>query len=149
MKDKTLIIAVFLLIIIAGAVLINQNSKEPAGRVCFESYCFDVELAITSYEHGHGLMFREYLDSDRGMLFIFKEEGAHSFWMKNTLIPLDIIWINSNKEVVFINENTPPCEKDPCPAVSSGIDAKYVLEISGGMTKKIGLTPGNKIDFDI
>ena len=63
----------------------------------------------------NGLMFRENMDSDRGMLFIFEKEGEYPFWMKNTLIPLDIIWINKDKEVVFISENAQPCEEGkPC-----------------------------------
>ena len=67
--------------------------------------------------------------------------------MKNTLIPLDIIWINANNEVVFISENTIPCEKDFCPSIEPVREAKYVLEINGGLVEKIGLKIGDKLEF--
>ncbi len=91
-------------------------------------------------------MFREKLDLDKGMLFIFEEEGEYSFWMKNTLIPLDIIWINKAKEVVFISGNTQPCQEEySCSSINPGKNAKYVLEINAGIAEKIGLKVGDKI----
>ena len=146
--EINLILAFSLAIIIAGAMLINKNVRKTT-QACFEDYCFDVELAIKPNEQKRGLMFREQLDPDKGMLFIFKEEKEHSFWMKNTLIPLDIIWINSNKEVIVISENTLPCKDDFCPIILPIEKSKYVLEINGGMAKKINLVAGDKIDFDI
>lgn len=137
----------FLLIIslILIAVSIN-NEKQEQSQVCFKNYCFDVELAKTAEEMNNGLMFREGLNSNRGMLFIFEKEGEYPFWMKNTLIPLDIIWINKGKEVVFISENTQPCEEGkPCLSVNPDKDAEYVLEVNGGTAKKIGLKVGDKI----
>lgn len=147
MKSKFFLIVVslsFLLLILAQVLLQNHRSKK-RNRVCFRNHCFDVELAITPKERSIGLMFREKLNSKMGMLFVFEEEGKHSFWMKNTLIPLDIIWINENKEIVFISENTQPCEKSSCPIIKSTENAKYVLEINGGISKKIGLVVGDKI----
>ena len=146
--EINLIVAFSLAIIIVGAMLINQNVRKTT-QACFENYCFDVELAIKPNEQKRGLMFREQLDPDKGMLFIFKEEKEHSFWMKNTLIPLDIIWINSSKEVVFISGNILPCEEDPCPIIEPKKKSKYVLEINGNMARKINLVVGDKIDFDI
>ena len=94
-------------------------------------------------------MFRENLEQDKGMLFIFQEEGEYSFWMKNTLIPLDIIWINQNKEVVFIKKNFEPCTQEVCPSVKPDKKAKYVLELNVGTVEQIGLKIGDKIIFDI
>jgi len=94
-------------------------------------------------------MFREKLDSNKGMLFIFDREGEYPFWMKNTLIPLDIIWINEKKEVVFISENTQPCEKDPCLSVNPGKNAEYILEVNGGAAQKIGLNMGDTLNFKL
>ena len=127
----------------AGRLTERQN------RVCSKSNCFDVELAVTPGKIARGLMFREYLDSDKGMLFVFKEEGNYPFWMKNTLIPLDIIWINGDKEVVYISENATPCKEDFCPQINPSKDAKYVLEVNGVISKKIGLKIGDKIILDI
>ena len=92
-------------------------------------------------------MFREELDSNEGMLFIFNDEAAYSFWMKNTLIPLDIIWLNRGKEVVFISKNVQLCENDSCPLISSNKKALYVLELNAGMADKIGLNVGDKMRF--
>ena len=151
MRKKLFLIIIFIFIftiIIGGAVLLDQNIRKTT-RVCFRDHCFDVELAVKPSEQRSGLMFREGLDLDKGILFIFKEEKEHSFWMKNTLIPLDIIWINSNKEIIFISENTLPCKEDSCPIILPIEKAKYVLEINGGMAKQINLILGDKIDFDI
>ena len=135
------IIGVVAIFIIAMVFLLTEKTNQ----VCFKNHCFNVELAIEIDEQVRGLMFREHLDSDKGMLFIFKEELKHSFWMKNVLIPLDIIWINENKEVVFISENTQPCGEFICSTIKPIENAKYVLEINGGISKKIGLTIGDRV----
>jgi len=143
---KKFIVAFIISILIVGIVSVIQSKRD---RVCFKDNCFEVELARTREEQAQGLMFRQSLSRDKGMLFIFPGEGIYSFWMKNTLIPLDIIWINENKEVVFISENILPCEKDPCPLFSSDKKSKYVLEINGGVSKEIGLKVGDKVESDI
>jgi len=137
-----------LVIIITGVILINDNTKEQT-KVCFQNHCFDVELAAEPQKLSRGLMFREQLDLDKGMLFIFEKEGEYPFWMKNTLIPLDIIWINENKEVVFISDNTQPCEDSFCPSINPEKNARYVLEINGGISRKINLVVGDKMNFEI
>ena len=147
MKKNILLSVVFLsliLLVIISVKLLNYPIDKQ-NQVCFKSYCFSVELAVTPEEREKGLMFRQNLDSDKGMLFIFKKEGRYGFWMKNTSIPLDIIWINDNKEVVFINENTQPCRENYCPVIEPTKDAKYVLEINGGLSEKIGLTIESKV----
>jgi len=94
-------------------------------------------------------MFRKHLDDDRGMLFIFDEENLYPFWMKNTLIPLDILWINNKKEIIFIYKNAQPCTTEPCPVIDPNKKAKYVLELKGGTSDKIGLALGDKVLFDL
>ena len=149
MNKKTWLITVglflFLLVVVS---LVLQNRPAPKNQACFKNYCFDIELAVTPEEQSRGLMFRESLDHNKGMLFVFDKEGEHPFWMKNTLIPLDIIWINENKEVIFISESTQPCRKDPCHAIGPADKAKYVLEINGGISKEIGLVVGEKINIE-
>lgn len=159
-KPFKLIIIIVISFVLASIILILfQNKDEIAAsiflieeentQVCFKNYCFNVELAIKPEQRRQGLMFRDHLDLDKGMLFVFKDEARYSFWMKNTLIPLDIIWINRNKEIVFISHSTQPCEKDPCPSIIPTQKAKYVLEINQGISKKIDLKVGDKIDFNI
>lgn len=148
MKRNISLIA-FLLIISAIFVSIwavNQNKK--SNQVCFQSHCFNVELAKTDEEKDRGLMFKKSLDPDKGMLFIYEKEGVYPFWMENTLIPLDIIWINQNKEIIFINENSRPCENShTCPSINPYKNARYVLEINGGTAEKIGLKIGDRANF--
>jgi hypothetical protein len=144
--NKKIIFSIIILAVIMGLFFYWRSKGQ--GKVCFKNNCFEVELSITNEEQMLGLMFRKSLDINRGMLFVFKEEGGHSFWMKNTLIPLDIIWINRNKEVVFISVNTQPCKEDPCPSVKPSKKAKYVLEINAGISKEIGLKVGDRLEFN-
>ncbi|MBW2984602.1 DUF192 domain-containing protein [Candidatus Woesearchaeota archaeon] len=132
--DKIILI-IFLILLI--------GCTAPENQVCFEDNCFEVELAITQNEHNKGLMYREHLDKDKGMLFIFEQPDDYGFWMKNTLVPLDIIWIDENREVIFISKDTQPCEEDPCPSVNPGKPAKYVLELNAGTADEIGLAEGD------
>ena len=151
MSKKFLIVLVFLCIyltILMSLAIVKRNEWSE-DRVCFKSYCFEVELARTSLERDQGLMFRDSLAQDKGMLFIFKKEAEYPFWMKNTLIPLDIIWINKDQEVVFIEENARPCFESFCPGINPGKNAKYVLEINGGISRNIGLEVGDKLNLDI
>lgn len=106
---------------------------------------FRVEIADTPEKHALGLMHRRVLKSGYGMLFIFDDEEVRSFWMKNTLIPLDMIFINSGHQVVDLFHAVPPCPGDPCPSYTSAFPARFVLEIAGGTAKKLKLAPGDKI----
>ncbi len=127
-------------------MLTKSNNKKEA-RVCFQDHCFEVELALSAEEKRKGLMFRDQLDLDKGMLFVYKDEKERSFRMKDVLIPLDIIWINGEDEVVFISKNTQPCKESFCQSINPGKNAKYVLEINAGLSKEIGLTVGDRMDF--
>lgn len=111
------------------------------------------EVADSPAELAKGLMFRTKLDKDRGMLFIFPNEGKHPFWMANTKIPLDIIWINSEMEIVYISKSTPPCEEPTktlykCPSYKSIENAKYVLEVNGGWADTNDITKGEIVQFE-
>ncbi len=90
-----------------------------------------VEIAKTDKEHEQGLMFRKNLHDNHGMLFIFETEDRYDFWMKNTVMPLDIIYINSDLKIVDILHAT-PCKKDPCESYIPKEKALYVLETKAG-----------------
>jgi uncharacterized protein len=126
----------------------NNSGNESLSKACFGAECFYVELAVTPEERARGLMFREYLAPDRGMLFIYPDEGVHYFWMKNTLIPLDMVWINGNREVISISKDAQPCQTSQCPSIGPGQKVQYVLELNGGTSDEIGLAIGDKITFD-
>mgnify|MGYP001767292046 CR=1 FL=1 len=141
MKLKWFLIIIFLIILI-GIIIIFFLSP----RVCFKNQCFNVEIAKTPFERELGLMYRKSLDRDKGMLFIYPKTGEYSFWMKNTLIPLDIIWINENQQILYISKNTQPCQKE-CLSISPLADAKYVLEINAGMSDELGIRVGDNLTF--
>ena len=121
----------------------NLDSSSGASQVCIKSYCFLVETARTDPEREKGLMFRQSLPEGHGMLFIFDKEGGYSFWMKNTLIPLDMVWMDKNKKVVYIAKNVQPCIADNCPAINPNVNAQYVLEANAGAVDKIGIETGD------
>jgi len=116
-------------------------------RVCFKRHCFTVEIAKTPQERQLGLMFRKQLSLNRGMLFVFPEEKLYAFWMKNTYLPLDIIWLNKNKEIVFIKEGAKPCLAETCALIEPTRSALYVLEINAGLVKETGMKIGDQLEF--
>lgn len=141
--NKRLIISfIFLLILLLSLLFLNNNS---INEVCFKEKCFKVEIANNEIERSQGLMFRQNLSENEGMLFIFPKEDNYNFWMKNTLIPLDIIWISKDKEVIYIQKNVLPCQKDPCQKYISPKKAQYVLEINANQTEKTEINIGDKI----
>lgn len=137
---------IFVIILILS-LNINNYEREDTQQVCLRNNCFQVEIADNSIERQQGLMFREQLDKDKGMLFIFDEEGIYPFWMKNTLIPLDMIWINEDKEIVYIENNAQPCKEEVCTSYNPNANARYVFEINSGLTNELGIKIGNKLDF--
>ena len=112
------------------------------------SAVIEVEIARTPQELALGLMGRSELAPDHGMLFILGEEKIHRFWMKNTLIPLDIIWLDRHKRVVYIRTEVPPCQSDPCPFYGPLLNSLYVLEINSGMAKRQKIRLGDLFHFD-
>ena len=115
--------------------------------VCMKERCFQVETALTPETQSRGLMYRESLDQDKGMLFVFKEEAPIPFWMKNTIIPLDMIWIDEDMTVVFIKKDAQPCDS-VCPMIVPDSTALYVLEINANITDEIGLHVGDKVTIN-
>jgi len=107
----------------------------------------DIEVAATEESREQGLMFRTSMVENRGMLFIFDAEELHSFWMKNTIMPLDILFINANKEIIKIHKNTMPFQESP--SYDSEGPAKYVVEVNAGYCDKYKISRGDKISFTL
>ena len=106
---------------------------------------FTVEVAESQEKQALGLMFRESMPDDHGMVFIFPAEGMRSFWMKNTKIPLDIFYFDEDLKLVNVSENTPPCRSSRCPGYPSTGPAKYVLELNAGKAAELGAKPGDEL----
>jgi len=105
---------------------------------------FDIEIAENEYETQTGLMYRKSMKKNRGMLFIQPIESLQYFYMKNTEIPLDIIYINTGMKIVSFQKNAQPFNENSLP---SNVPAKYVLEINAGLSDQLGLQVGDSISF--
>ena len=109
------------------------------------------EIADTREKRAKGLMYRESLPKDRGMLFTFAEPQLWTFWMKNTRIPLDIIWMDGKKRIVHIERNVPTCSRtdDGCPQYQPNDNAMYVLELAAGVADALKLQRGSVLRFQV
>ncbi len=105
---------------------------------------FNIEIADTDYETQTGLMHRHSMLDNRGMLFVFPEMNLRSFYMKNTYIPLDIIYLDKDKFIVSIQENVKPLDETSLPSQAL---AQYVFEINAGLTQKWSLKVGDRMAF--
>jgi len=114
-------------------------------QLTINNHIFNLETAITPLEKSLGLMHRSHLNNKTGMLFIFDDNKPRSFWMKNTLIPLDLIFINDNYQIIDIKHNFQPCIIEPCKSYTSKEPAMYVLEINGGLAKELNIKTENFI----
>lgn len=103
-----------------------------------------IEIANNTYEQQTGLMYRKHLDQNKGMLFIFENIQMRNFYMKNTYIPLDLIYIDAEQKIINIIKNAEPLNEQSLP---SEAPAKFVLEINGGLSDTWNLTPGDAISF--
>jgi len=170
---KKIIIAVIIILLVIGTVIVINYFKSDAGtpknaseknmlkdssipfnkqgELTFISAKgkiisgIDIELADNESAHAMGLMFRTKMEEKQGMLFIFQTEEEHSFWMKNTIIPLDIIFLNAKKEIIKIHKSTAPYQEEP--GYESGKPAMYVIEVNAGYCDKFNIEEGCKINF--
>lgn len=132
-------------LVLAALLCSACMAQEP--HVVLKGERFAVDLAQTPDEQSLGLMFREDLPDDHGMLFIFPREAMRSFWMKNTRIPLDIFYFDKDLQLVSVAENARPCKTRRCPGYPSARPAKYVLELNAGMAAKLGVQPGDVLEL--
>ena len=115
----------------------------PEGKQLFNG---EIEVADTDLKREQGLMYRDSLGRYRGMLFVFPQESMQTFWMRNTRIALDIIYINADQVVVSIAENARPYDETSRPSLAP---AQYVLEINGGLCAELGIQAGDKVSWTI
>lgn len=109
---------------------------------------FEIEVADTDKKRRKGLMYREKLAENSGMLFVFPKSDIRSFWMKNTLIKLDMVFISKDLQVVYIAHSAPPCREMPCPGYSSIYPVRYVVELNGGACYRRGIKTGDKVEIE-
>lgn len=104
----------------------------------------DIQIAATDFDRGLGLMYRKHMDENQGMLFIFNKEDIQNFWMRNTFIPLDMIFVNSKKEIVTIQHADQTLSDQ---TYSSTAPAQYVIEVNLNFTDKFNIKVGDKINW--
>lgn len=162
-KSKIAVIAIIAIAIISGILFLKYRSNELVvppkinypfrndGTLSFLSdnkrdtlAIIEIQIVRNSEEITRGLMNRDSLGWNRGMLFVFDREEDRTFWMKNTRFSLDIIFINNEKEILYIAEHTTPYSTNPIPGF---YPARYVLEVNAGFCRIHNITPGTLIDY--
>jgi uncharacterized membrane protein (UPF0127 family) len=132
----------------ASASTPRPTPLTPPHAVCPDGFVVELELALTPDETATGLMFRPSLADNRGMLFLFNRSRVPTFWMKNMLIPLDLVFLDDNGAVVDVIADVPPCAADPCPNYPPSAPAWAVLEINAGSAAAHGIEAGAIIRFE-
>jgi len=141
--------AIFLAVFIVLCRFVSSGyADEVVKKVCIKNVCVQAQVAYSEAEKTRGLMYRVSLGWKSAMLFIFDEAARYGFWMKNMLIPLDIIWIDGNKKIVDITQNALPCkEQDACYSIIPASVVKYVLEVNSGFSEQNKIKIGDKVSF--
>ena len=126
--------------------LYTPSSFATDTQLVINDIVFEVELAITPDERKMGLKQRKNLAENQGMLFIYSEPQIISFWMKQTLIPLDILFFDSNGQLLEAFDTVPPCTTSPCKRYTNQKPSQFVLEIPAGTRKKFNIKVGDSFE---
>ncbi|MBT8047767.1 MAG: DUF192 domain-containing protein [Xanthomonadales bacterium] len=146
MRSQTRRMRHFLILV---TILICSSCIAQDPYVVLKGEPFTVELAETREKQALGLMFRDSMPEDHGMLFVFPGEARRSFWMKNTRIPLDIFYFDENLALVSVAENAVPCRTRQCPAYPSKAPAKFVLELNAGKAAELDVRAGDLLELHL
>ena len=135
-----------LMLLFACSLSACASAHSPWVELAGQRYA--VEVAIDDAERARGLMFRDSMEADRGMLFIHDTQSPQAYWMKNTRIALDILYFDSTRKLVSQQRDVPPCSLgDACPSYPSDAPARYVLELNAGEAEKLKLEDGAQMTF--
>lgn len=133
-------------LLLSGSVALHAQERARRAEIILpDKTRVSAEVAATEAERNQGLMHRTSLGKDQGMLFVFDAPDLHAFWMKNTLIPLDMLWLDRSGTVVSLTADVPPCTADPCPTYPPTAAASYVLEMSAGYAKAHKIAVGDRL----
>ena len=139
------VVAIFFVVLTVGKYQQARFTPVKIGNATVNA-----EVADTEPKQVRGLMFRDKLPADDGMIFAFGGDGRHGIWMLNTSIPLDIVWLDKGKKVVHVEEKVPPCRALlVCPIYRPGPDSRYVLEVNSGFAKRHNIKEGSVAKFDL
>ncbi len=128
---------------------LTQTRSDSTTTICLENQentCFDLEVARTSVQREYGLMNRTGMNTMSGMIFVFDTDDIYSFWMKNTLIPLDMLRVSSTGQIIDI-QTALPCTEDPCPSYTPIGTARYVIELNEGISERFNIVTWSMFYF--
>ncbi len=128
-------------------LLACRGAGADGDTVTLKGQRFNVEIVDTPEKQARGLMFRDELDADAGMLFVYPQAEPQAFWMKNTRLPLDILFFDHDARYVGAQLNVPTCRGDPCPSYPGPAPARYVLELNAGRSAALDLQPGDRLEL--
>jgi uncharacterized membrane protein (UPF0127 family) len=152
-EDKRLnkLIVAALLVLIAGGFyggyILSRRPTVTGTRIEFRGVVLNVELAKTSEDQQRGLGYRDSMAPDHGMLFVFNSEDTWGFWMSGMRFPLDIIWFDSQRHAVYIEQGLVPCTPQSCPIYTPTVKAMYVLEVNAGFVQAHDVSLGDTFNF--
>lgn len=153
-RTATLAIPLVCLLGLSASALAQDNDDAypitpmATSWVKLDGHRYNVEIAQTVAQRARGLMFRDHMNADHGMLFIHEEQRPLAYWMKNTHIPLDIFYFDESGHLVSVSRNTPACDLgDMCPPYRSEGPAKYVLELNAGIADRLHAKKGDALTF--
>jgi uncharacterized membrane protein (UPF0127 family) len=147
LKRLVIGVAIVVLLVASIAIVYYVYSEPKTDRIELDGVTLTVELATTPAAQQQGLSDRDSMPADHGMLFIFNQEAEWGFWMHEMRFPLDIIWFNADRQVVFIEQDLPPCTSTTCPVYTPPVNAMYVLEVNAGFVTTNNIKPGDTFSF--
>lgn len=139
---RHLIVLAVLLVALPAWALEKFDTSKLTITTANGAHEFTIELALTDAQMEQGLMFRPSMPADHGMLFDFKAPSKVTMWMKNTLIPLDMLFLDSSGKVIDFHENAVPHSLD---VIASKVPARYTIELNGGTVARLGIKPGDQV----
>ncbi|MCU0650977.1 MAG: DUF192 domain-containing protein [Candidatus Omnitrophica bacterium] len=142
-------LAPFLSAIAGSLIVCGQAVPAPqTAEVCINKFCVTAEVVDTDETRARGLMSRSSLSEGQGMLFVFPQPGEYGFWMKNMLIPIDIVWMDKDKKVLDMRTNAQPCGKD-CESMMPSGPSLYVIELKAGFIDRHNIRIGDEVFFSL
>ena len=147
-RSFTLATGLLAAILACAACAADRQAAGTGPAVVLHRHRIGVEVAADDATRQHGLMDRTSMPDDHGMIFVFPDAQIRTFWMKDTLIPLDMLFFDGDRRLVTLLHDVPPCKADPCATYPSTAPARYVLELNAGAAAKLGVREGDTIRLD-
>ncbi len=147
MRRTTSLLCTLVLTSTCAACASAPVGASQTAEVKLHGHRIKVEIAADDASRAHGLMERTSMPAGHGMLFVFPDSQIRTFWMKNTLIPLDMLFFDADRKLVTLHADVPPCKADPCATYPSTARARYVLELNAGTAATLGVREGDIATF--